>query len=74
LGKTIGVSASGALAFVAARDAGVLVVDVSRPSAPRLVLTIATPGASWVVARRGDLVFVADGSAGLRILRANGLD
>ena len=67
-------AASGRFAFVAARDAGVLVIDVSSPPAPRLVLTLDTPGEAWDIEPRGDLVFVADGSAGLRILRENGLD
>ena len=43
-------------------------MDVEHPTRPRPLAVIDTPGEAWDVELRGGLAFVADGSAGLRIL------
>jgi len=52
-------------AFVAARNSGVLVIDVSNPSAPALITTIDTPDMASDVEVDGQRLFVADRSGGL---------
>ena len=59
--------ASGKLLFVAAGDRGLQILDVSTPSAPQVVSSVRTTGASDVVVK-GTWAFVADGPGGLRVL------
>ena len=54
-------------AYVAADEAGLLIVDVSVPTRPRLVSTYDTPGFARSVALSGTLAYVADWHRGLRI-------
>jgi hypothetical protein len=53
---------------VASRQDGLRIFDVADPRAPRALTAIDTPGEAWHVVIAGTLAFVADGSAGLRIL------
>ena len=59
---------SGSTAFVADGDAGLHIVDVSTPSAPRLLGSYDTPGYANRVAVSGNTVFIADGPRGLQIV------
>jgi hypothetical protein len=68
----LGVSVVGSHAFLASRRLGITVLDVSNPGRPRTLAVIDTPGEAWDVQVVDDLVFVADGSAGLRILDVSG--
>jgi hypothetical protein len=65
----LGVGVQDGRAYLAARDAGVRIVDVTNPARPRAVGRVDTPGEAWDVEVAGNLLYVADGSAGLRILR-----
>ena len=62
------VAISGTLAFVAGREEGLHIVDVSNPAQPQLVATYDTPGLVWGVAVEGAWVYLADGPAGVRLL------
>jgi hypothetical protein len=59
---------SGTLAYVADGEAGVRVIDVASPAAPREIGFVDTPGYAWGVFLAGSRLYVADGAAGLRIL------
>jgi hypothetical protein len=61
------VDANGGTAYVAAGSAGLVVVDVSTPTAPVVIATVDTPGNANDVRVLGNRVYVADGPAGLRI-------
>jgi len=58
------------LAFLAAGSDGVVLVDVSEPAAPRAVRRIETRGSARRLARRGDILYVADEIGGLVIVDA----
>ena len=59
----------GEYAFVAAGTTGLLVMDVSVPSAPRVAASLATTNAKDIeLSTDGNYAFVADGSGGLRII------
>jgi hypothetical protein len=59
------VSASGSRACIATGSSGVLVLDVSDPAAPRQLAAIPSPDARDL-ALEGDVLLVADATAGLR--------
>jgi hypothetical protein len=65
---------SGTTAYVAARNRGLRVVDVSEPLPlnPPQIGWYDTPGDSLGVHVSGGLVYVADGDGGLVILRYTG--
>jgi hypothetical protein len=63
------VTVADGLAFVASYDQGVQVIDVGDPSRPTLAGRIDTVGEALGVDLVDDYVFVADGSAGLLVLR-----
>jgi hypothetical protein len=63
LGGGLGVTLAGTLAYVAAGDAGVQIVDVANPDAPRVVGTANTPGRARGIALVGTHAYVADESA-----------
>ena len=54
-------------AYVAAAEAGLVVVNTSNPEHPAIVSTLDTPGESLDVRVDGDNLYLADGSGGLRI-------
>ena len=58
----------GDYAFVAAGNAGLLIVDVSSPNTPHLIKTLPLPGAAFDVVASGGLAFVAAGSGGLQVV------
>jgi hypothetical protein len=64
----LGLAVAGPRAYLARRDEGVQIVDVEQPARPQPLAVIDTPGEAWDVELAGGLAFVADGSAGLRIL------
>lgn len=66
------VSADGDLAACACGD--LALVDVKDPANPRVIATVPTPGIVLDVAVRGDLVFVAAGSGGLRVYQVTNRD
>ena len=59
---------SGDYAHVVSEGAGLQVIDLTVPAAPRLVGEVDTPGAGYSVAVSGNCAFVADGSSGLQAL------
>ena len=62
------VDVQGSLAYVAAGEAGLQVVDVSVPGEPVIVGAFDTPGNANDVKAVGTLAYIADGSAGLQIV------
>lgn len=64
------VAVSGDYSYVAAGDAGLLVMDVAEPAAPRLVGSVSTSDARDVAAD-GTWVYVADGDGGLVVVDAS---
>jgi len=58
----------GAHAYVAARSAGLQVVDVQSPAAPQIVGSIDTPGFAVGVEVVGDFAYVADYHSGLQVI------
>ncbi len=67
-GSANGVDASGDFAYVAAGGAGLVVVDVADPAAPRIAGIADTVGNAYEVEVRGDFAYVADGTGGLAIV------
>jgi hypothetical protein len=59
----LGIRVVGGLAYVAAGNAGLQIVDIGNPAAPRSAGIVDTAGTAYRVAVVGDLAFVADGSA-----------
>jgi hypothetical protein len=55
-------------AYVASGTAGLLIIDVSNPSAPIQVGGYNTPGNAQAVEAIGDIAYVADSQGGLRIV------
>jgi hypothetical protein len=60
--------ATGPFAYVAAGEAGLLVIDLSRQEAPRELARLATPDAAQDVALVGETVYVAAGAGGLLLV------
>jgi subtilisin-like proprotein convertase family protein len=60
--------ATGPFAYVAAGDAGMMVIDLSRPEMPRTIATLPTPGVAQDITLVGDTAYVAAGAAGLMIV------
>jgi hypothetical protein len=56
------------LAYVAAGEGGLYIVDVSNPARPVITGTYGAPGYAEGVAVSGDYAYVADGPGGLRIV------
>jgi hypothetical protein len=56
------------LAYVAAGEGGLYIIDVSNPAQPFITGTYAAPGYAEGVAVSGDYAYVADGPGGLRIV------
>jgi len=63
--------ATGPFAYVAAGEAGLLVIDLSRPETPRQLAALATPDAAQDVTLAGDTAYVAAGAAGLLIVNVS---
>jgi hypothetical protein len=58
---------SGSVAYVVAGLAGLQTIDVSSPTAPRVLGTVDTPGSAWGVAVANGYAYVADGPTLLAI-------
>jgi hypothetical protein len=56
------------IAYIAALNAGLLMVDVAEPTSPVLVGRLDTPGKARRVALDGDIALIADLGGGLRIV------
>lgn len=67
-GEAKAVQVTGDLACVAMGSAGLAVLDVSNPAAPRLLGKLDTSGTANALHVTGNLVYVADGNAGLQII------
>jgi hypothetical protein len=63
----VGVAVDGQYAYVAAREAGLHVIDISNPTAPSEVGSYPTKGAAWSVAIGGNTGFLASDD-GLHVL------
>ncbi len=68
LGGGFAVDVKDQLAFVAAADKGLAVIDVSNPKAPVLKSILDTPGEARDVVVNGPYAYVADGPAGLLVV------
>jgi hypothetical protein len=68
LGGGSGIDLKPGLAFIAARDKGLLIVDISNPRAPVLKGSFDTPGEALEVVVLGDTAYVADGPEGFRVV------
>lgn len=66
-GRVEKVVVEGSLAYVAAFEAGLVVVDLSTPSHPEIVATRATEWNAWGLAVSGTLAYVADSGGSLVI-------
>jgi len=64
-----GVRISGSFAYVTDPNSGLHIVDITAPEAPLVLGGIDTDGVATGAAISGDLVFIADGTAGLQIVR-----
>lgn len=62
------VDAQGDYAYVAAGEAGLVVVDVADRAHPRIAATLDTPGTAIDVRVVGTIAYIADGEAGLQIV------
>ena len=56
------------IAYIAASDAGLLLVDVSDPTSPMIVGRVDTPSTALQVAVVGDIALLADHDSGLRLV------
>jgi hypothetical protein len=70
-GVVLGLAVAGSYAYVADRDAGLRVVDVSDPDAPVEIGFYDTPGSASGVALIGSYAYVADGDSGLRVINVS---
>jgi hypothetical protein len=68
-----GLSVRGDIAFVAARDAGVWIFDVSRPDAPLAEGLVAMPGLARGLTPASDRVYVAEDEGGLGVVKTGKL-
>jgi hypothetical protein len=68
MGSLHGVAISGNYAYVADIANGLLVIDITNPTAPTEVGFYDTPGEAYGVALSGDYAYVGDGSSGLRVI------
>jgi PKD repeat protein len=59
---------SGHVGFLAARTAGMVVVDLSVPTRPRVISTLSTSGSVSGIAVAGHIAYLYDSSIGLRVL------
>lgn len=67
-GKAAAVAAAAGMAYVAAREAGLQVVDVGTPWAPVARGSIDTTGTAWDVAAVDSIAYVAFGSSGFVVV------
>jgi len=65
-GEPAGLAVRGPLAFVAAGADGLIVVDVARPGAPKVLGAAAADDFASAVALDGAFAYVADGLAGVK--------
>ena len=66
-GAAYGVAVRGRLAYVACDTSGLVIVDLSVPSAPRVTGTAAAPGRCRTVAIQGSIAYVTAETAGLLV-------
>lgn len=66
-----GLAISSNYVYVANRESGLYVIDVTDPTAPELKGSLDTPGWAQNVAASGTYAYLADGSGGLRIVQAS---
>jgi hypothetical protein len=64
----LAVDLSSARAYVGNADNGLTIIDISNQASPSLVMTIDTPGDAKGVAVSGGVVYVADGTSGVRMI------
>ncbi|QEI41830.1 hypothetical protein BMF77_02431 [Dolichospermum sp. UHCC 0315A] len=67
-GEARGVQVVGNYAYVADRDSGLQIIDISNPTTPTLKGNYDTSGYAWGVQVVGNYAYVADGYSGLQII------
>jgi len=67
-GSTFDAAVSGDYVYVGGGSAGMLIIDVSEPSAPFIATSYNTPGYAGTSVIASDLAYVADSDSGLLIL------
>jgi hypothetical protein len=67
-GYAYGVQVVGNYAYVADRDSGLQIIDISNPTTPTLKGNYDTSGYAWGVQVVGNYAYVADGYSGLQII------
>jgi hypothetical protein len=67
-GTPLDVVVRGSVAYLAAGEGGVAVIDVSNPLKPQLAGAVDTAGYAEGIAIAGDYAYVADGPNGLRVI------
>jgi len=67
-GNAAGVWVAGGVAYVADGTAGLQVVDISDPAAPKRLGGYNTSGTAWAAHVAGGIAYVADGTAGLQVI------
>lgn len=72
LRDAIAVAVAGKVAYVAAKDAGIQVFDISAPLAPVRMHRIATPGAALGIVATRAALYVAQGEGGLGVVSLKG--
>ncbi len=66
-GSALDVALADSYAYVADKNGGLRVIDISAPANPKQVAAVATPGSANSVALYGDYALVADSSVGLQL-------
>ncbi|MGD8413889.1 MAG: hypothetical protein PVF33_06640, partial [Candidatus Latescibacterota bacterium] len=67
-GLAYGVTVEGSYAYIADRDSGLQVVDITTPESPVLVGSYDTPDIAFRIALDGNLAYVADHSSGVQVI------
>jgi len=67
-GFAVDVATDGSMAYVACRDSGLAVVDVTSPASPILAGQLDTSGYAWTVLVDEGKVYLADGYEGIKII------
>jgi hypothetical protein len=68
-GNATAVAVAGGTAYVADRSMGLHAIDVTTPASPRFIGLVDTPGTLEGVSAAAGLVCIADGEAGIQLVK-----